>query len=261
MVPFPLSRETLTTGSGLLFAQAIQLIGVTLSIFLARHFLDKQSFKTLGLRFHRRSITDLLAGLIITFFMMTLVYGISISLGWAEAGFYAWEVDAVPTVFTKAGIALLTFILVGWSEELLSRGYHLQNITSGLNLVWGVFLSSLIFAVLHLANFNATWAGAIGIFFAGLFFAFSYLRTKQLWLPIGLHIGWNFYEGVLYGFPVSGLKNYSLINTSVKGPDLWTGGAFGPEGGLILAPAMILGIILIYAYTRNRENTGLKSPI
>lgn len=260
MVPFPLSLETLTTGSGLLLTQVIQLIGVTLSVFLARHFLDKQSLKSLGLRFHKRSFTDLLAGLIITFFMMTLVYMFSITFGWVDIDFYAWEVDSTTTILSSTGIALMTFILVGWSEELLSRGYHLQNITSGLNLAWGVFLSSAIFGILHLANFNASWEGAFGIFFAGLFFAFSYLRTKQLWLPIGLHIGWNFYEGVLYGFPVSGLETYSLISTSVKGPELWTGGPFGPEGGLILVPAMILGTVLIYVYTRNREMTNLKSP-
>jgi len=189
---------------------------------------------------------------VIAFFMIGLVYLIEISLGWITFYAYAWELDSPLTVITMSLIAFLTFILVGWNEELLSRGYHLQNITSGLNLVWGVIFSSLIFGVLHLVNNNATWAGAVGTTLAGLLFAFSYLRTKQLWLPIGIHVGWNFFEGVLFGFPVSGIETYRLFRISVNGPKLSTGGYFGPEAGLVLLPALLLGLLLIYTYTRNR---------
>lgn len=256
MIPFPLSIEALTTGSGLLLTQIIQFFGVTLSVFLARRFLDKRSFTSLGMQFNRTALMDLAAGFIITFLVMSFIFIVQIALGWVSIDSYAWDHDSVQIMLTSTGFALAAFILVGWSEELLSRGYHLQNITSGINLVWGVIISSAIFGALHLANFNASWAGALGIFFAGLFFAFSYLQTKQLWLPMSLHIGWNFYEGVLFGFPVSGLEPYSLIRISVDGPVIWTGGNFGPEGGLILAPALILGIILIYTYTYKREKSG-----
>jgi hypothetical protein len=103
---------------------------------------------------------------------------------------------------------------------------------------------------LHLGNPNATWVSAAGIFLAGLFLAYGYLTTKQLWLPIGLHIGWNFFEGVVFGFPVSGLDIYRLMRTTISGPDLWTGGAFGPEAGLVLLPGLLLGAALIFAYSR-----------
>jgi len=82
---------------------------------------------------------------------------------------------------------------------------------------------------------------------------YAYLRTKQLWLSIGIHIGWNFFEGVVFGFPVSGLNVYHLIRITVSGPALWTGGEFGPEAGLIVVPAIIIGIGLIYLYTRSRN--------
>ncbi len=249
MAPFPIFLEILTTGSGLLLTQVIQFIGVTISVFLARRFLDKRSLSSLGLSFNRGAVIDLLAGIVIAFFMMGLVYTLHLSFGWVTFSDYSWELDSPRIVFIQTLVASLTFIFVGWSEELLSRGYHLQNIASGLNLTWGVALSSAIFGILHLANFNATWAGVVGIIFAGLFFSFSYLQTKQLWLPIGLHISWNFFEGVVFGFPVSGMKFYSLIRISVNGPELWTGGPFGPEAGLVLIPAMILGILLICVYT------------
>jgi membrane protease YdiL (CAAX protease family) len=138
----------------------------------------------------------------------------------------------------------VVFILVGWNEELLSRGYQMQNIASGTNLFWGVVLSSSVFALLHLGNPNATWVSTAGIFFAGVFLAYGYIRTKQLWLSIGLHIGWNFFEGVVFGFPVSGLDIYALTRIEVSGPELWTGGAFGPEAGLIVN-------INLVAYTKS----------
>lgn len=256
MAPFSLSLQVLMSGTGMLFAQAVQLIGVTLSVFLARRFLDKRSFSSLGLQFNHRAAADLLVGMVIAFFMMGLVYGIGLSLGWITFDGYAWEFDSTPAIFAQVGIALLTFILIGWSEELLSRGYQLQNFAAGLNLTWGVILSSAIFGMLHLANFNATWEGVLGIFFAGLFFSYGYLRTKQLWLPIGLHLGWNFFEGVVFGFPVSGMEFYRLVRISVSGPELWTGGRFGPEAGLLLVPALLLGILLIFVYTRKRAGQG-----
>jgi hypothetical protein len=88
---------------------------------------------------------------------------------------------------------------------------------------------------------------------AGVFFAFGYMRTSLLWLPIGIHFGWNFFEGTVFGFQVSGLTNFSLIQQTVSGPPLITGGGFGPEAGLIVLPALGLGAVLIYIYTRTRK--------
>jgi hypothetical protein len=76
-----------------------------------------------------------------------------------------------------------------------------------------------------------------------------------------LHIGWNFFEGVGFGFPVSGLDSYALTRITVHGPEIWTGGAFGPEAGLIVLPSLILGAFLIYLYTMRRTmSADLPSP-
>ena len=132
---------------------------------------------------------------------------------------------------------------------MLSRGYHLQTLASGTNLFWGVLISSAIFSAFHLVNPYATLASAVGIFLAGLFLALGYLRTGQLWLSIGLHLGWNFFEGIVFGFPVSGIAMLPIIRISISGPMLWSGGAFGPEAGLIILPALLIGALLIVWYT------------
>jgi hypothetical protein len=238
----------------LLYLQVASVLGTTLSILLARRLLDKRSFVSLGTRIDRWTLMDLLVGIGITFLMMALIFGIQWAAGWVRFDSFAWQDQPPVGVILETLAALLTLVLVGWSEELLSRGYQLQTLESGLNTVWAVLLSSSVFSFLHLSNPNVESIAfvASGLFLAGVFLAFGYLRTRQLWLPIGLHIGWNFFQGVIFGFPISGLDYFHLARLQVSGPQIWTGGAFGPEAGLVLIPGMLLGFVLVALYTRNR---------
>lgn len=240
-------------GGSLIFENFLNFILITGSIYVARRWLDKRSFESLGLTLNWRALTDTLAGIGITLLQMGFIYAVMFALGWIKFEGFAWQFDPLNTVITSTLTFLVVFIFVGWNEELLSRGYHLQTIASGINLFWGVVISSAVFGLLHLGNPNATWVSAAGIFFAGIYLSYGYISTKQLWLPIGLHIGWNFFEGVVFGFPVSGLDIYALTRIEVTGPELWTGGAFGPEAGLIVLPSLLVGASLIYWFTRKRE--------
>jgi membrane protease YdiL (CAAX protease family) len=240
--------------NNLFWAQVLNFIAVTGSVFIARRWLDKKSFESLGLKLDQRTLIDVLIGIAIALVQMGFIYVVMLGLGWLTFEGFAWQFDPINVVITGVLTFLVVFLFVGWNEELLSRGYHLQTIASGTNLLWGVVISAAIFGLLHLGNPSATWVSTAGIFFAGIYLAYGYIRTKQLWLPIGLHIGWNFAEGVVFGFPVSGLEDiYKLIRIQVTGPEIWTGGAFGPEAGLIVLPSLILGAILIYLYTANRN--------
>ncbi len=253
MFPLAFVQGGTLTGMNVILGQVIQLFGFTLSVYLARRILDKRSFASLGLKLDRFVWRDVLAGIAITFVMMAFIFGVELALGWVQVAELAWQVDPLDVVAWQTALIFINFVLVGWNEELLSRGYHLQTLISGTNIFWGVLISSAVFGILHLGNPNATWVSAAGILLAGVFLAYGYLRTGQLWLPIGLHIGWNFFEGVVFGFPVSGLDVYRLVRIETTGPALWTGAAFGPEAGLMIVPALGLGAGLIWFYTRRTE--------
>ena len=194
-------------------------------------------------------------GFALTGLMLGLVFLVEWAFGWLQVESFAWQAESGGSIAASILVVLVVFFLGSWQEELLSRGYWLQNLSDGLNRSLGVLLSSAIFALGHLFNPNLSWLSFVGLFLSGLFLAYGYLRTEQLWLPIGLHLGWNFFEGTVFGFPVSGQYFYQLIRQTTSGPDLITGGVFGPEAGLILLPALLLGTAGVYLYTMNRKPT------
>lgn len=239
--------------SFLLFSSLTIPLAITFSVFIARRYLDRRTFVSLGLRVDRQSISDLLFGIALTGLMLGLIYLFEWVFGWIEVESFAWQFEGGRNLILSILIMVLIFSLASWQEELLSRGYWLQNLSYGLNRSLGVLLSSAAFALGHVMNPNLSWQALLGLFLSGLFLAYGYLRTKQLWLPIGLHLGWNFFEGTVFGFPVSGQYFYQLIRQTVSGPDIITGGAFGPEAGLILIPALILGAAGVFWYTKDRQ--------
>jgi membrane protease YdiL (CAAX protease family) len=236
--------------------EIIAVLAVTPAVFLARRFLDRRPIASLGLKPNGQTILDLLAGIGIALVMMGIIFGIEAAAGWLTIESFAWESESVVSVAAAMTGAFLLFILVAWQEELLFRGYRLQNIAEGINPIWGVILSSLWFGAGHSFNPHASVISFAGIFLAGIFLAYGYQRTGQLWLSIGLHIGWNFFEGVVFGFPVSGLDVYRMIHVQINGSEFWTGGAFGPEAGLVLLPALLVGTGLVFIYTRGRRAKG-----
>jgi membrane protease YdiL (CAAX protease family) len=248
----PLGGESIDTNLSTFF---IELLSILVATWIARRFLDRRSLPSLGLKISQQAWMDLLVGIAIAGVMMGVIFTLELGLGWTTIDQWAWQTESVGSVLVSLTIGLLAFVFVGFSEEILSRGYHLQNLKDGLNLGWALVISSSIFAFLHAANPNSTLISTLGILLAGFFLAYGWIRTGQLWLSIGLHIGWNFFEGNIFGFPVSGLTTYRLIHHTTTGPELITGGAFGPEAGLILLPALALGVFLIYRYTSRVRST------
>lgn len=251
LISFSLPLSTGTANLDIsIFTLILELVSILSVTWIARRFLDRRSFRSLGFEITPRSWIDLAVGFAIPGLLMGAIFITELALGWTEFERWVWQELPIADVVLGLLSGLLAFVFVGISEEVLSRGYHLQNLRDGLNLPWAIMISSAFFAVLHASNPNSSWISTLGILFAGFFLAYGWVRTHQLWLPIGLHIGWNFFEGNIFGFPVSGLTTFRLIQHQVTGPEWITGGAFGPEAGFIVLPAMALGTALIYLYTR-----------
>ena len=227
---------------------------VLLSTWFARRFFDHRDLPSLGLQRNPYVVKDLLFGFLLTALLMGGLFVIFIALGWTTFDLWAWDNQPLSTVVVGTLGSLAAFILVGFSEEILSRGYQMQNLIEGLNLPLALFLSSAVFAFMHLGNPHSSAISTLGLLAAGYFLAYGWLRTGQLWLSIGLHIGWNFFEGTVFGFAVSGTESFRLIHHTVAGPDLITGGSFGPEAGLIILPSMLIGAWLINRYTYKRQS-------
>jgi len=244
----------------------------TLTVWLAGRFLDRRPFSAFGFRLGAGWWLDLLFGMVLGALLITAVFLVELGLGWVEVTGSFETHGGAPFVISILFPAA-TFVCVGISEEMVSRGYQLKNAAEGLNhpalgprgailLAW--FLSSALFAMLHADNPNATLISTLNIVLAGLMLGFGYVLSGELAIPIGLHITWNFFQGAVYGFPVSGFGAFgpTLLTTEQGGPELWTGGSFGPEGGLLIPAVMLLGISLIALWTRLRTGkVSLHTPI
>lgn len=239
----------------LLLTILVSAVAISGSIYISRRILDHRTFVSLGQRVDKQALLDILFGILLSAVMVATLFFLEWAGGWLEVESFAWSVERWPDILATLGIMLLVFGIASWSEELLARGYWLQNLSEGLNLFLGVLISSILFSIAHTYNANVSWHAYLGLFLSGLFFAFCYVRTRQLWLPIGVHLGWNFFEGNVFGFPVSGSYYYQLIRQSSGGPELITGGAFGPEGGLILLPSLLVGtfIVILFTWDRTKE--------
>jgi membrane protease YdiL (CAAX protease family) len=243
----------LTDPLSLLIGQLLTSIPWMLVIYLSRRYIDMRSFTSLGFERSRMWI-DLLAGFFISAVTMGAIFLIFRLVGWLEFEGFAWQQEQLSQWLVRLLIMFVMFVVTGVQEETFFRGYVFVNLEDGLNVNWGLVLSSLMFAILHYTNPGGQGVYPMaGLMLAGVFFGFSYLSTRTLWLAIGLHIGWNFFENTIFGFHVSGLQTAGLIRQTVFGPDLWTGGTFGPEAGLVILPGLMLAGFLVFAYTRGRN--------
>lgn len=244
--------ETLTSRDSPLLLLG-PLLAITVATWLVRRFLDKKSFLSLGFTWDDHAAADLAFGILMPGGLFALIFLFEWAAGWLHLDGFAFSGSQAGAALPRLIIAAITFVIVGYQEELLSRGYHLQTLIEGTNLPLGLFISSGIFALLHAANPGASILSTLGILLAGYFLGYAWIRTGQMWLPIGLHIGWNFFQGTVFGFQVSGTTGFNLIEQTVQGPTLITGGAFGPEAGLTGFAAMALGSYAIWWFTRQRQ--------
>ncbi len=159
-------------------------------------------------------------------------------ISWRGASPGWWALWAVGFVFAAA-----------W-EELAFRGYAFQWIARGIGRVGATLLFAVVFGLVHLTNPNIGWLGLANIVLAGVVLAGALFARRNLWLPIGVHWGWNAAQAVVFGVPVSGLSGEevpSLLTTTLGGPGWVSGGGFGLEGSAAGVAALLAGGVVVWA--------------
>lgn len=255
----------------MVIAPLATFLGVLSATSLTGRWIDRRKFSDFGISLDREWRLDFAFGLGLGAVLMGMIF----LVGWITGsirvtGFFQVYNQDVSFIL---GIlqALVFFIFVGIYEELLSRGYHLINLAEGFNHTligerWALLLafgvSSLIFGILHLGNPNATWVSVVNIVMAGIFLGLGMVLTGSLAIPIGLHITWNFFQGNVFGFAVSGIRTgATLIATETVDNSWLVGGPFGPESGLISIAAMVVGGYLTILWLRRKGQLRLMTGL
>jgi uncharacterized protein len=141
-------------------------------------------------------------------------------------------------------------LLISWTEELSFRGYILNNLMESLHPFNGLLVSSLLFAAFHSLNPGMAMVPFINLMLAGVLLGIVFIYTRTLWYALSLHFSWNFFQGPVFGFPVSGIEMSGLLRQEPAGEKLLTGGDFGFEGSLICSLLIILCIFALNKYYR-----------
>lgn len=237
--------------------------GATLAII---RFVDGRYLHDIGLGLNSHWRREFLFGLALGAGMVVGIVGPALALGFAtvdgtlvnsEAALLG-ELSVVSGLVVGAGF----FLVLGALEEILFRGYLLVNVAEGLAgllddtgaIRVGVVVSSVAFGVVHALNPDASVLSTVNIMLVGGVLAVGYVLTDSLAIPIGVHVAWNYALGVVFGLPVSGLTTgVALVDLELDGSTLVTGGAFGPEGGLLTLVALGIAVAGIAWLLRRRE--------
>ena len=221
------------------------LLGAALGAgYFCVRFLEGLPWRSLGLTFHPGWFRDLVFGFAIGFASLVVAVAIASRGLKFSLGSTGWS----SIIKSMIGSAVILFV-AALAEEAMFRGYGLQTL-SRAKLAWlGVLLTSVPFGLAHLSNPNVvrgvTFANTA---LAGIWLAAAYLRTRSLWLPLGVHWAWNWALGWFFGLPISGIQLVSnpLLQGQDNGPKWLTGGSYGIEGGVACTIALTLFTVFLW---------------
>jgi len=225
----------------------------------------RPNLKEAGIDIDFRWVREFGIGSLVGFVAIALIFLIEWMSGDIEILGFGWE--RIGTSFWAFPILVYLFqmLSIGFYEELISRSYLVTNFKEGFTVgkinptkatILAILASSSVFGLAHAANPNATIFAVLNIIFAGIMLAIPFVITGRLSYSVGLHFSWNFFQGGIFGFRVSGIPiRNSMVDIQQNGNPIWTGGNFGPEGGIIglLAILLISFFFLIYFKKKNEK--------
>jgi membrane protease YdiL (CAAX protease family) len=165
------------------------------------------------------------------------------------------------TILTAAAAWGLAFLLAGFAEEFLFRGYAQFTLTSGMGFWPSAFLLSGLFGLSHASNGGEAVLGDLSVVSFGLLLCLFLRRTGNLWCAVGFHLGYDWGQTFLYGVPNSGLlPSQSLLNASLSGPRWLTGGTVGPEASIFCPIVLAIVAVVFSLKYRDARYRTLSAP-
>lgn len=219
--------------------QIVSVCGVFAAIYFIIKVIEAKDFSQNKLTI---KIVDLLKGFFIGF-----VFFITVALVMQFTGVVHFTFIGITSKIT---LNLLLFLLVATGEEVVVRGYILNNLCEKMNSSLAVLISSLAFGCLHLFNDHFTLIGFFNIILSGILMGILLVKSDTISAPIGLHWAWNFIQGPVAGFNVSGHEVTGVFHVETLAPTFLTGGEFGAEGSILLIPIVLIAIYIVWKYYR-----------
>lgn len=252
VIALPLSF--LVPSSALVVRESILAAAAVMGLLFVGRVIERREPKDFGLA-TVGGLRDVAIGFLVGAVIMSLVVAVLAAGGW----YRVTSIGVKGLTGAHFPIALLLFLMVGVFEEVLFRAIVFRISEEGLGSILALVLSSLIFGLVHLGNDNASLVAGVAIALeAGVLLSAVYMFTRSVWMAVGIHWSWNFFEGPVFGTPVSGNRFLLLIESELRGPTWLTGGAFGPEAGIVaLVVATGTGI---YFLKKAKDRRGLVPP-
>lgn len=222
--------------------------------FLWIKFIEKRKISSIGLE-SNNVIIKYITGFVIGLAMMTATVGVLYLFG-------AIKVETSPKqVVGSLALINVICILPGWiiqgaSEEIVTRGWMMNILGARYTPAIGLTISSLFFSLAHIFNQGISFIAILNIILIGLFLGMYVIKTNDLWGACGIHSAWNFAQGNIFGFEVSGgdVLIGSIWDLNLRGNELISGGIFGPEAGLGATVIISICIIILGINLKNKKN-------
>lgn len=248
-----LLHKSLTPDEGLLVVSVMEtamLLAVLTSVVVLFK-VEERPFSELGLSVKGHA-AGIWYGMLVAFLVYAIGFGFSLAINEVE-------VTGIHFDLLHLAVSWSFFLLVALTEEIMIRGYVLGLLLRhNINRFLALFISSVLFSLLHIFNPNFAFLPMLNLILAGFLLGASFLYTRNLWFPISLHLFWNWLQGPVLGYQVSGNKMKGMFTLHLPEETVWNGGSFGFEGSLISSVLMVLFTILIIVWGEKRQRTQNK---
>lgn len=214
-------------------------------------FLERLSWPAFGLAFHQGWARDVGKGFLLSALMIATTVVLQLAGGTRVRLNPLLAVEGARIVLDVFYVFFILLVAAAF-EEVAFRGYAFQTLLRGAPAIVPILFFSILFGIGHWENPNRTVFSTLNTVLAGIWLSVAYLKTRSLWFPIGLHVGWNWTMGAIFGIPISGMAipEQALLVSTAGHLEWLTGGPYGSEGGA--AATLVFALTTFFMYRSSR---------